>query len=413
MYKNDEANLGRAPIPLLRRHLLAAPLATPALAQEVRPIRIGVTADMSGTFVDTTGPGQTVATQLAVEDFGGTLLGRPIQVLQSDDQNRPDIGNTTARRWYDAEGVDVIIGGGNSAVANAILQVARERARAFLIVGAGNPDFSGRMCSPISTHWAYDTFAQAASTGDYPSRAAGGGGWFFITADYAFGHALERDTTRVVQAAGGRVLGSVRVPLGTTDYSSFLLQAQAARPAIVGLATAGQDLVNAVKQAAEFGLARPGSNIRVAGLSLLANDVPGIGLAAAQGLIASESFYWDMNDGTRDFTRRFQARRPRMPNMLHAGCYSAAMHWMRAVAAEGSLDGAAVTRRMKATPVNDFNNRDIAIRPDGRVLHTMHILRAKTPAASRDRLDAMEVIATLPGERVFRPAAEGGCTLGA
>jgi ABC-type branched-subunit amino acid transport system substrate-binding protein len=234
-------------MPLSRRHLLATPLAAPALAQEVRPIRIGVTADMSGTFVDTTGPGQTVATQLAVGDFGGTLRGRPIQVLQADDQNRPDIGNTVAR---------------------------------------------------------------------------------------------------AVQAAGGRMLGSVRVPLGTTDHASHLLQAQAARPAVVGLVTAGQDLVNAVTQAAEFGLARPGSNIRVAGLSLLAKDVPGIGLAAAQGLIASERFYWDRNDGTRDVTRRLQARRPRMPNMPHAGCYSAAMHRIRAVAAEGGLDGAVITRRL-------------------------------------------------------------------
>lgn len=400
---------------IARRVLLLSPLAAPAVhAQETRPIRIGVTADMSGTFVDTTGPGQTVGAQLAVDDFGGRLLGRPIQVLQADDQNRPDIGNTTARRWLDTEGVDVILGGGNSAVANAILQVARERGRSFLIVGAGNPDFSGRMCSPISTHWAFDTFAQAASTGEYLARDAAGGSWFFVTADYAFGHALERDTTRVVQAAGGRVLGSVRVPLGTTDYSSFLVQAQASRASVIGLATAGQDLVNAVKQAAEFGLARPGSGRRLAGLSLLANDVPGIGLAAAQGLIASESFYWDMNDGTRAFARRFQQRRPnRMPNMLHAGAYSAALHWLKAAQAEGSTDGAAVTRRMKAMPVEDFNNAGIAIRPDGRVLHAMHILRAKTPDASRERFDAMEVIGTLPGERVFRPAAEGGCTLGA
>ena len=381
-----------------------------ALAEAPKPFVIGVSGDFSGPYIDVSGPGQLISAQLAVEDFGGKVLGRPIVLRSADDQNRPDIASANARRWFDVDGAEAVVGGGNSTTAFAVLTAARQAGRTFLVVGAGNPDFSGKECSPISTQWAYDTHAQAAATGAYLSRGAAGS-WFFITADYAFGHALERDTGQAVTAAGGRVLGSVRAPLGTSDFSSFLLQAQGSRASVIGLAVAGQDLINAIKQAGEFGLVSTGGQ-RLAGLSLMSNDIVGIGLSSAEGLVASESFYWDRTEETRAWTRRFHARlKDRIPNMVHAATYSAVLHYLRAVEAAGTADARIVNARMRDMPVNDFNNRNVRIRRDGRVLNPMYILRVKAPAASKDRFDVQEVVATLPAEQVFRSAEEAGCRL--
>lgn len=383
---------------------------TGALAEAPKPFVIGVSGDFSGPYIDVSGPGQLISAQLAVEDFGGKVLGRPIVLRSADDQNRPDIASANARRWFDVDGAEAVVGGGNSTTAFAVLTAARQAGRTFLVVGAGNPDFSGKECSPISTQWAYDTHAQAAATGAYLSRGAAGS-WFFITADYAFGHALERDTGRAVTAAGGRVLGSVRAPLGTSDFSSFLLQAQGSRASVIGLAVAGQDLINAIKQAGEFGLVSTGGQ-RLAGLSLMSNDIVGIGLSSAEGLVASESFYWDRTEETRAWTRRFHARlKDRIPNMVHAATYSAVLHYLRAVEAAGTADARTVNARMRAMPVNDFNNQNVRIRRDGRVLNPMYILKVKSPRASKDRFDVQEVVATLPAEQVFLSAEEAGCRL--
>ncbi|MBN8942958.1 MAG: ABC transporter substrate-binding protein [Rhizobiales bacterium] len=381
-------------------------------ARAAEPFIIGVSGDQSGPYIDVTGPGQVLAAEMAVADFGGRVLGRPIVIRFADDQNRPDIASANARRWFDVDRVEAIVGGGNSTTAFAVLNAARQAGRTFLVVGAGNPDFAGKECSPISTQWAYDTYAQAAATGAYLSRG-NAGSWFFITADYAFGHALERDTGRVVAAAGGRVAGSVRAPLGTSDFSSFLLQAQGSRAGVVALALAGQDLINAIKQAGEFGLVGGAAGQRLAGLSLLSNDVVGIGLAAAEGLVASESFYWDRTEETRAWTRRFNARLPgKIPNMVHAATYSAVLHYLRAVEAAGTADARAVNARMKQLPVNDFNNAGVHIRQDGRVMNPMYVLKVKAPRASTGRFDVQEVLATLPAEQVFRSAEEAGCRLG-
>lgn len=382
------------------------------VAQELRPLIIGVSADMSGPYVDSTGPGQVVAAELAVEDFGGQILGRRIIIKASDDQNKPDIASANARRWFDVEHVEAIVGGGNSSAALAVLNVARAANRVLLVAGAGNPDFTGKECSPISIQWAYDTYAQATATGAYLSRNAEADSWFLITADYAFGHALERDTTRVVKAAGGRIMGSVRAPLGTADYSSFLLQAQNSGANVLGLALAGQDVNTAIKQAGEFGLTRTNGGLRIAGLSLFSSDIPGLGMQAAQGLISSESFYWDRTDETRAWTKRYWAKRPgKLPNMLQVGVYSALTHYLKAVQAAGTTEARTVIAKMKELPVNDFNNSDLRIRPDGRVLNPMYVLRVKAPSASMGPMDVQEVLATLPPEQVFRSAEQSGCLL--
>ncbi|SJZ69583.1 branched-chain amino acid transport system substrate-binding protein [Enhydrobacter aerosaccus] len=370
------------------------------------PFRIGVVNDQSGVYQDVTGPGQAIAARMAVEDFGGKVLGRPIEVVVANDQNKPDIGATAVRRWFDAEGVSAVIGGGNSAVAAAILTVARERGRPFMIVGAGNPDFYGKLCTPYTTQWAYDTYSAAQSTGSYLSQ--GGGSWFFITTDYAFGHALERDTTAVVNASGGKVLGSVKVPLNTADWSSFLMQAQSSGAKTIGLAVAGADLINVVKQANEFGLTRGGQ--RLAAMIALATDVVALGPEASAGLIGSESFYWNANEATRAWSRRWMAQRPgKVPHMLIAYAYSATLHYLKAVQSVGSDDPKAVVARMKEMPVEDFNNHGVAIRADGRVMNPSLILRAHPP--KDDPLDVMEVLATVPGDKLYRPIAGNGCTM--
>lgn len=383
---------------------LAALLALPAMAQT--PFRIGVSNDQSGVYQDVTGPGQAIAVRMAVQDFGGKVLGRPIEVLVADDQNKPDVAGGTVRRWFDAEGVSAIVGGGNSATSGAIQAVAREKERAFMIVGAGNPDFYGKNCSPFSTIWAYDTYSAAASTGRFLSE--NGGSWFFITTNYAFGVALERDTASIVEASGGTVIGSVKAPLNTSDWSSFLLQAETSGAKTIGLAVAGADLTNAVKQANEFGITRGGQR-RLAAMIALTTDVLALGPQASAGLVASESFYWNMNDATRTWARRWMAQRPgKVPHMLIAYAYTATLHYLKAVQAAGTDDAAKVLAQMKAMPVDDFNNHGVTIRADGRVLNHTYILRARP--SSGDPMDVMEVIGTIPGDQLYRPLAGNGCT---
>ena len=396
-----------------RSFLAAAPLAfagaRQSRAQGTTPFRIAVSGDMSGMYQDVSGPGQVVAVRMAVQDVGGYVLGRPIEVLSADDQNKADVASATVRRWFDEEDVAAIVGGGNSSTAAAILGVARDKHKPFMIVAAGNPEFTRSLCSPISTQWAYDTYSAAASTGRFLSSK--GGSWFFITADYAFGHALERDVTSVVSEAGGRVVGSVKVPLNTADWSSALLAAQSSGAETIGLAVAGTDLIGAVKQAGEFGLT---GTHRVAAMIALVSDIVPMGVAAAQGLIASESFYWDRDAASRAWTVRWTSQRPgKVPNMFQAYAYTAALHYLRAVQAAGTDDGPTVVAAMKRMPVDDFNNHAVVIRADGRVMNPTFILRVKKPSDMAGQFDVFDVLGEVPGAQLYRPADVAACPLAA
>jgi len=401
-----------------RRSVLAGAAATGALplslarAQAANTVRIGVMTDMSGMYRDNTGPTSVAAAREAASEFGASH-GFRVEIIEADHQNRPDVGVNLARQWYD-QGVDLIIDVPTSSVGLAVSNVAREKNKAYINVGSATADLTGAQCSPNTIHWAYDTFMLARSTGGATVRA-GGDTWFFITADYAFGHALERDTTNFVRAAGGRIIGQVRTPFpGTTDFSSFLVQAQASRAKVIGLANAGADTQNCVKQAAEFGLTRRG--IKLASLLLFVNDVHGLGLQTAQGLVCTESFYWDLNDKTRAWTERMLRRVPtNYPNMIHAGCYSGTLHFLKTVAAMGvpaaKASGLDLVNRMKAQPSEDDLYGRAVIRPDGRRLIPSYLFEVKTPAESRKPWDYYKLLQTTPAEEAFRPIGEGGCAL--
>ncbi|MFO0161476.1 MAG: ABC transporter substrate-binding protein [Alphaproteobacteria bacterium] len=401
-----------------RRSVLAGAAATGALplslarAQAANTVRIGVMTDMSGMYRDNTGPTSVAAAREAASEFGASH-GFRVEIIEADHQNRPDVGVNLARQWYD-QGVDLIIDVPTSSVGLAVSNVAREKNKAYINVGSATADLTGAQCSPNTLHWAYDTFMLARSTGGATVRA-GGDTWFFITADYAFGHALERDTSNFVRAAGGRILGQVRTPFpGTTDFSSFLVQAQASRAKVIGLANAGADTQNCVKQAAEFGLTRRG--IKLASLLLFVNDVHGLGLQTAQGLVCTESFYWDLNDKTRAWTERMLRRVPtNYPNMIHAGCYSGTLHFLKTVAAMGvpaaKASGLDLINRMKAQPSEDDLYGRAVIRPDGRRLIPSYLFEVKTPAESRKPWDYYKLLQTTPAEEAFRPIGEGGCAL--
>ena len=401
-----------------RRSVLAGAAATGALplslarAQAANTVRIGVMTDMSGMYRDNTGPTSVAAAREAASEFGASH-GFRVEIIEADHQNRPDVGVNLARQWYD-QGVDLIIDVPTSSVGLAVSNVAREKNKAYINVGSATADLTGAQCSPNTLHWAYDTFMLARSTGGATVRA-GGDTWFFITADYAFGHALERDTSNFVRAAGGRIIGQVRTPFpGTTDFSSFLVQAQASRAKVIGLANAGADTQNCVKQAAEFGLTRRG--IKLASLLLFVNDVHGLGLQTAQGLVCTESFYWDLNDKTRAWTERMLRRIPNnYPNMIHAGCYSGTLHFLKTVAAMGvpaaKASGLDLVNRMKAQPSEDDLYGRAVIRPDGRRLIPSYLFEVKTPAESRKPWDYYKLLQTTPAEEAFRPIGEGGCAL--
>ena len=401
-----------------RRNILAGAAATGALplslarAQAANTIRIGVMTDMSGTYRDNTGPTSVAAAREAASEFGASH-GFRTEIIEADHQNRPDVGVNLARQWYD-QGMDLIIDVPTSSVGLAVSGVAREKNKAYINVGSATADMTGAQCSPNTIHWAYDTFMLARSTGGATVRA-GGDTWFFITADYAFGHALERDTANFVRSAGGRILGQVRTPFpGTTDFSAFLLQAQASRAKVIGLANAGADTQNCVKQAAEFGLTRRG--IKLASLLLFVNDVHGMGLQTAQGLVCTESFYWDLNDKTRAWTERMLRRIPNnYPNMIHAGVYSGTLHFLKTVAAMGvpaaKASGLDLVNRMKAQPSEDELFGKATIRPDGRRLIPSYLFEVKTPAESTKPWDYYKLLQTTPAEEAFRPIGEGGCAL--
>ena len=392
--------------------LAVAPFAMPGIirAQSTsKPVRIGLLSDMGGPYRDVGGPGNRLSVELAIQDAGGSVLGRPIEVLQADDQNKPDVAASLAREWIDGQGVDVLADGAGSSAGLAIQQIAREKKRIYLITGPATSDMTGKQCSPYGIHWVYDTYALSHGTGTALTKS-GGDTWFFITADYAFGYALERDTTAAVQAAGGKVLGGVKAPLGTADFSSYLVQAKASGAKVIGFANAGTDLQNCIKQAAEFGLSQGG--LRMATLLMAINDVHSLGQKTCEGLVYTDSFYWDMTDKTRAWAKRWSAKMNGMvPGLLHAGNYAAATHWLKCVQAVGTTDADTVVARMKATPVNDMYNTNVKIREDGRVMHLMHLWQVKTPAESKYPYDYCKELVTIAPDEAWRPLAEGGCTL--
>ena len=371
-------------------------------------VKIGVMNDMSGLYVDIGGPGSVEAAKMAIADFGGSVNGKKIEVVNADHQNKPDIGGALARQWYDNDGVDVIVDVPTSSVALAVQDVARERKKAFLISGAASSDLTGKACSATSVHWTYDTVALANGTGSAVVKA-GGDTWFFITADYAFGHALERDTAAVVTASGGKVLGSVKVPLNTADFSSYLLQAQASKAKILGLANAGGDTINSIKQAAEFGVVEGGQ--KLAGLLVFISDVHSLGLKTAQGLQLTEAFYWDQNDETRAWSKKFFEKMNRQPSMSQAGVYGAVMHYLNAIKATGSDDGPTVVKKMKETPVNDFMTKNGKIREDGRLVRDMYLFEVKKPEESKSDWDLYKLVRTIPGEEAYKRPGGNECPL--
>ena len=371
-------------------------------------VKIGVLADMSGMYADLSGPGSVAAAQMAVEDFGGTVLGKPVVAVSADHLNKPDVGAGIARAWYDREQVDAIVDVPVSSVAFAVQQASRERNKVVLLSAAGASDLTGKSCSPVSVHWTYDTYALANTVGAALLKQ-GGDTWFFATADYAFGHALERDMSALVRARGGKVLGAVRHPQDTSDFSSFLLQAQSSGAKVIGLANAGGDTVTSVKQANEFGIPQKGQ--RVVGLLTYISDVHSMGLANAQGLILASAFYWDMTDETRAWTARFIARVNKVPTMAQAGTYGAVLHYLKAIQAAGTDDGPAVIAKMKELPINDFFTKNGSVRADGRVIRNMHLFQVKTPEESKGRFDYYKLLDTVPGEQAFRPMSEGDCPL--
>ena len=385
----------------------AALLATTSIGQAAEgPVKIGVLTDMSSLYSDSGGKGSQIAAEMAAEDFGGAVLGQKIQVIGADHQNKPDIGANIARDWYDNGGVDVISDVPNSAVALAVQAITKDKNKVFLISGGGSSDLTGTACSPNSVHWAYDTYALAHGTGGAMVRQ-GGDSWFFITADYAFGHALERDTSAEVVRQGGKVVGTINAPLNTPDFSSFLLQAQASKAKVVALANAGGDTKTSVKQAHEFGITTGGQ--KLAGMLVNIDDVHVLGLETAQGLIFTEGFYWDLNDETRAFAKRFMAKDGLMPSTYQAGVYSSVLHYLKAVKAVGSKDPQKVLAQMRATKVDDFFSHGGYIREDGRMVHDMYLLQAKTPAESKGEWDLYKVLKTMPGDEVYRPLKDGGC----
>ncbi|MFC0342443.1 ABC transporter substrate-binding protein [Paracoccus niistensis] len=395
----------------IETHVLAASLVlgvSPSLAEDIN-IKIGVLNDQSGIYSDLAGMGSVVAAKMAVEDFDGASKGINVEVLAADHQNKPDVGSNIARDWFDQQGVDVISDVPGSAIALAVSDLAREKGRIHLNSGAGTAELTGAKCSPNTVHWTYDTWALANGT----ARALvqqGGDSWFFISADYAFGKAMQQDASAVVEASGGMVVGSAAHPLGTSDFASFLLQAQSSGAKVIGLANGGGDTINAVKQASEFGIMQGGQS--VAALVAFITDAHSLGLQTAQGLVLTEAFYWDQNDESRAWSQRFaEAHRGRMPTQVHAGVYSSIMHYLNAVEAAGTKEASAVMAKMKETPIDDPLFGKGEIRADGRAIHDMYLFRVKSPENSTGEWDLYETVATIPAAEAFRPLSEGGCPL--
>ncbi|MBN8976463.1 MAG: ABC transporter substrate-binding protein [Rhizobiales bacterium] len=390
---------------------LALAASTGAFAGD-KNVKIGVLNDMSGLYADLAGPGSVIAAQMAVEDSGLTKKGWKIDVISADHQNKPDIGVNIARQWIDVDKVDVLADVPTSSVALAVSNVAKEKNSLLLDSGAGTSDLTNKACSPNTIHWTYDTYTLAHGTGTALTKA-GGNTWFFLTADYAFGAALERDTTAAIDAAGGKVVGAVKHPLNTADFSSFLLQAQASKAKVIGLANAGGDTVNAIKQAAEFGITSGGQ--KLASLLMFISDVHALGLQTAKGLNLTETFYWDLNDGTRAFSKRFQDRMKNhaMPTMVQAGVYSSLLHYFKALDSlgENPHDGAKMVAKMKTMPTDDPVFGEGTIEPNGRALHPAYLFEVKSPAESKGPWDYYKLVATIPANEAFTPLDKSTCPL--
>ncbi|SDT19553.1 ABC transporter substrate-binding protein [Bradyrhizobium canariense] len=380
-------------------------IAAPASAQGVK---IGILNDQSGVYADYGGKYSVEAARMAIEDFGGSVLGQKIEMVTADHQNKPDLAASIARRWYDVEGVDMITELTTSSVALAVQDLSREKKKIDIVVGAATSRITGDACTPYGFHWAFDTHALAVGTGGALVKA-GGDSWFFLTADYAFGYSLEKDTSDIVQANGGKVLGSVRIPLNSSDFSSFLLQAQSSKAKIVGLANAGLDTTNSIKQAAEFGIVNGGQ--KLAGLLMTLSEVHGLGLQAAQGLVLTEGFYWDRDDRSRAFGERFMQRTGRMPSMIHAGTYSATLQYLKAVKAAGTKDSDAVVKKLKELPVDDAFAQGGKVLENGRMVHDLYLFEVKKPSESRKPWDYYKQLAVVPGDQAFPSAKNSGCPL--
>ena len=382
----------------------------PAMAQlSDDMVKIGVGTDMASLYSDINGQGAVVATQMAIDDFGGSVLGKKIELISGDIQNKADVAATLAGRWYGDEKVDMIMGSGASSSSIATMNVANEKKRVYLAPDPASSDITGKLCNPYTVQWVYDTAALANGTGSAVVKA-GGNTWFFITADYAFGHALERDVSAVVKKAGGTVVGAVRAPINTNDFSSYLLQAQSSKAKIIGLANAGGDTVNAIKQAAEFGIVKGGQNL--AGLLVFISDVHSLGLERAQGLRLTEAYYWDLNDKTRAFAKRFAEKyKGRMPTMVQAGFYSAALRYLQVVKETGTDKAETVMAKLKSEKWDDPVFGPSYIRVDGRNMHDMYLFEVKKPSESKGPWDYYKLLAKIPAEQAFRPLDEGGCPL--
>jgi len=379
-------------------------IALPASAQGVK---IGILNDQSGVYADYGGKYSVEAARMAIEDFGGTVLGQKIEMVTADHQNKPDLATSIARRWYDVENVDMITELTTSSVALAVQELSKEKKKIDIVVGAATSRITGDACTPYGFHWAFDTHALAVGTGSALVKA-GGDSWFFLTADYAFGYALEKDTSEIVTASGGKVLGSARIPLNSSDFSSFLLQAQSSKAKIIGLANAGLDTTNSIKQAAEFGIVNGGQ--KLAALLMTLAEVNGLGLQAAQGLILTEGFYWDRDDKSRAFGERFMQRTGRMPSMIHAGTYSATLQYLKAVKAAGTKDSDAVAKKLKELPVDDAFAQGKVLE-NGRMVHDLYLFEVKKPSESKKPWDYYKQLAVVPGDKAFPSAKDSGCPL--
>jgi len=388
--------------------VMCAVATTAAFAQSKPPLKLGGILDMSGLYADITGPGAEMAAKMAAEDFGGEVLGRKIEILAADHLNKADLSANIARDMLDNQGVEMIYDVAASATALAASEIARARNKIIMFNGPGSIRLSNEACGPYTVHYVFDTYSQANVTG-LATVKQGLDSWFFITADYAFGHDLEKDTAAVVQKSGGKVLGDVRHPLNSSDFSSYLLQAQASKAKVIGLANAGGDTINTIKQAAEFGIMKGGQ--KISPLLVFISDIDSVGLETAQGLLLTEAFYWDLNDETRAFSKRFKDRIGRVPSGAQAGVYSSVTHYLKAVKAAGTTDAAAVMKIMKETPINDMFAKNGRIREDGRMVHDMYLFEVKKPSESKGRSDDYKLLATIPGNEAFQPLSESRCPL--
>src|SRR6202171_3295288 len=388
---------------------LGATLIPPAAAQQPgAALKIGLLGDFQSVYADIGGMGNVEATKMAIEELGASMCGKPIELITADVLNKADVAGSMARKWYENEGVDMIIDMPTSAPALAGMEMSKQFEKIMIVTDAASSDITGKSCSPYTVHWTYDTYANAHTVGSAIVKN-GGDTWFFITADYLFGHSIERDTGDVVRAAGGKVLGAARAPLNNADFSSFLLQAQASKAKVIGMANGGADTINTIKQASEFGIVAGGQNL--AGIVMFISDIHSLGLKLAQGLIITEAYYWDLNDKTRAFGKRFFERMKRMPTMNQAATYSATLHYLNAVKAAGTKETKPVLEKMRATPVRDAFTDNGVLRQDGRMVHSMFLFEVKKPEESKAPWDYYKVLAEVPGDQVFRPMKDGGCPL--